>query len=288
MASGYHDSEYVYLCGLGTFRNLIFLDIEQFDIPKIMQDLLNYFNKNNLIVLHLHDYYYQTKKQHNEIEYFTLRHIIRGYGEEYGLYFNGKSNVDSVSLDSEIKSFTQSDVIIKVLNESKVAMTTQEIAERLRSKSINHASFYINKLTEEGKIVRVDKMVYTTPEKAFSNIDTKAIMQVIQDIMNTSENVIVEADVFREYVNMELNLSYSKYIYVALVKTQLKELGWYRNSTLFSKKSIPYKSLLDMCKQLCNLELSNNENAKALQQAVWLTDAMTSDTIQQWKWEMSR
>ena len=31
-------------------------------------------------------------------------------------------------------------------------------------------------------------------------------------------NVIVEADVFREYVNMELNLSYSKYFYAALGK----------------------------------------------------------------------
>jgi hypothetical protein len=86
---------------------------------------------------------------------------------------------------------------------------------------------------------------------------------------------------------MELNLSYSKYIYVALVKTQLKELGWYRNSTLFSKNSIPYKNLLDMCKQICRPELSNNENAKDLQQAVWLTDSMTSDTIQQWKWQMT-
>ncbi|MFI3219514.1 MAG: hypothetical protein QX189_10385 [Methylococcales bacterium] len=151
---------------------------------------------------------------------------------------------------------------------------------------INHATFYINNLTEEGKVVRVDKMVYTTPEKAFINIDTQAIMRVIQDIMSIS-NIIVEADIFREYVNMELNLSYSKYIYVALVKNQLKELGWYRNSTLFSKNPIPYKNLLDMCKQICKPELSNNENTKSLQQAVWLTDAMTSDTIQQWKWQMS-
>ncbi len=42
-----------------------------------------------------------------------------------------------------------------------------------------------------------------------------------------------------------------------------------------------------MCKQLCNPELAKHENATILQQAVWLTDAMTSDTIQQWKWQMS-
>ncbi len=226
------------------------------------------------------------KGQRCEIEYFTLRHLAREYAEEYELYFDGQSGTDSVSLDPDLKRITQADVIIKVLNESKVAMTKQEIAERLRSKSLGHAGFYLNNLIEEGKVVRVDQMVYTTTEKAFSNLDTKAIMHVIQDIMSTT-NVIVEADVFREYVNMELNLSYSKYIYMALVKTQLKELAWYRNSSLFSKNPIPYKNLLDMCKQLCDPELPNNKNTKILQQAVWLTDAVTAAAIQEWKRQIS-
>jgi len=167
-----------------------------------------------------------------------LRHLIREYGEEYGLYFDGQSGTDSASLDPDLKRITQDDVIIKVLNESKVAMTKQEIAERLRSKSLGHAGFYLNNLIEEGKVVRVDQMVYTTTEKAFGNMDTKAIMRIIQDIMSISD-IIVEADVFREYVNMEFNLSYSKYFYAALVKTQIEELALYRNGNLFSKKPIP-------------------------------------------------
>jgi hypothetical protein len=283
----FNDSEFVYLSAKGTFRNLMFLDLEQFNIPEIMQDLLVYFNQHQLIALHLHDYFYKTNGSRRQIEYFILRHLVREYGEEYGLYFNGKSGSDSVSLDPELKSITQADVIIKVLNESKFAMTKQEIAERLRSKSLGHAGFYINNLMEEGKVVRVDQLVYTTPEKAFGSMDTNSIMQVIKDVMAIS-NVIVEADIFREYANMELNLSYSKYIYVALVKTQLKELGWYRNNNLFSKKPIPFKNLMDMCKKLCNPELPRSENAKILHQAAWLTDAVTSDAIQQWKWQMNR
>jgi hypothetical protein len=235
---GFNDSEYIYLCGKGTYRNLIFLDLEQFDIPEIMQHLIEYFKQKQITASHLHDYYYQAKGQRSEIEYFTLRHIVREYGEDYGLYFSGKSNVDGVSLEPDSRRITQADVIIKELNESKVAMTMQEMAARLRSKSAGHAAFYISNLMEEGKVVRVDKMVYTTPEKAFSNIDTNAVMQVIRAILNV-KNVIVEADVFREYVNMELNLSYSKYIYAALVNTQLKELGWYRRRLLFSKNPIP-------------------------------------------------
>ena len=284
--SGSFINEFIYLSDHGTYRNLMFLDLEQFNIPEIMHDLLDYFKQHQLTALHLHDYYYQTKSNRNEIEYFVLRHLVREYGEAYSLYFNGKSGTDSVSLDPEVTLISQADVIIKVLNESKVAMTKQEIALRLRSKSTAHASFYINNLMEEGKVVRIDQMVYTTPEKAFGTLDTNAIIQIIQDIMSTS-NVIVEADVFREYVNMELNLSYSKYIYMALVKTHLKELAWYRNHTLFSKNPIPYKNLLDMCKQLCDPELSNNQNTKILQQAVWLTDAVIAAAIQQWKWQMN-
>lgn len=250
-----------------------------------MQHLLDYFKQNQLKALHLHDYYYQSKGNRSEIEYFTLSYLIREYGEAYGLYFEGQSGSDSVSLDPDLKRITQTDVIIKVLNESKVAMTKQEIAERLRSKSLGHAGYYLNNLMEEGKVVRFDQMVYTTTEKAFNNMDTKAIMEVIKDIMNIS-NIIVEADVFREYVNMELNLSYSKYIYMGLVKTLLNELAWYRNNTLFSKKPIPYKNLQDMCKQLCNSEQSKNENAKILQQAVWLTDSVATEAIHQWIWQM--
>jgi len=285
-SSGLFINEFIYLSDHGTYRNLMFLDLEHFNILEILHHVLDYFRKNQITALHLHDYYYQSKSDRSEIEYYTLRHLIREYGEEYGLYFNGKSGTDSVSLNPEVTLISQADVIIKALNESKVAMTKQEIAERLRSKSLGHAGFYLNNLMEEGKVVRVDKMVYSTPEKVFKVLDTKSIMQVIKDIMGIS-NIVVEADVFREYVNMELNLSYSKYIYAALVKTQIKELAWYRNGNLFSKKVITYKNLLDMCKQLCKPELSNNQNTKIIQQAVWLTDAVANDAIRQWKWQLA-
>jgi hypothetical protein len=267
------------------YRNVKFLNLEQFDISKIMQYLIDYFEKNNLRSLHLHDYFYQTKGKYPEIEYFTLRHLVREYGERYNLYFNGKSGADTVSLDSEITLISQLDVIIKVLNESKVAMTKQEIAERIKSKSINHAAFYLSNLIEEGKVVRVDRMVYTTHEKAFKNIDTEAVMRVIRTLMDNS-NRIVEADVFREYVNLELNLSYSKYIYMALVRTKIAELNWHHKRTLFSIQEIQYENLSDLCNKTCYIRLTDSENSENIQKVAWLTNAIASMAIQQWKVRM--
>jgi len=117
----FNNYEFIYLCAHGTYRNLMFLDLEQFDIPEVMQYLLHYFKQHRLTALHLHDYFYQTKSNRNEMEYFTLRHLLKEYGEEYGLYFNGKSGTDSVSLDPNVALISQADVVIKVLNESKVA-----------------------------------------------------------------------------------------------------------------------------------------------------------------------
>jgi hypothetical protein len=282
----FYSSEYIYLCGLGTFRNLIFLDVEKFDIPNIMKHLVNYFKKNKKTVLHLNDYYYKTKGQRCEIEYFTLRYLIKEYGEEYGLYFYGKAGVDNIGINPTFKHINQADVIMEVLNESKIAMIVPEIAARIKSKNIGQTYVYLNNLMEEGKIVRVDRMVFTTPKKAFSKIDTEAIIQVIQEIMNVS-NVIVEADVFREYVNIELNLSYSKYYYAALVRTQLKEITLYRNNTLFSNNPIPYKSLFDLCNQRCDPELSINQNTKIIQEAVWLTDAVAANAVHRWTRQIS-
>ena len=276
-------SEYVYLSGHGTYRNLMFLDLEQFNIPEIMQHLLDYFEQRKLNALHLHDYYQQNKMQRAEIEYFTLRHIVRGYGEEYGVFFNGPSGSDSISIDKNATRITQADGVVSMLNESKVAMTAQEIAERLRSKSTGHATVLLSGLMEEGKVIRVDHLVYTTPEKAFSKIDVDAVMRIIKDIMNAGK--VVEADVFREYVNIELNLSYSKYIYAALIRTKLNELSWYRSGTLFSKTSIPYKSLADIYDQLCDTNLSNSENIQQIQKFAWLTDAVAANALQWWKFQ---
>ncbi len=265
-------SDMVYLCALGTYRHIMFLNMEQLNIKGILQNIIKFLKSNRLKRIHLHDYFYQNKKNCQCNDYFTLRHIAKYFGEEYGLFFSGASNTDSVSLNEKKERIPQSKVIIQALNQASGAMTIREIAERLRSKSVRHAQFYITNLAKEGNLIRIDRMMYTTPEKAFKNVNKGEILEVVKDIMNSSE-LIVDVDVFRERVNQELNLSYSKYFYAALVKTELKKLKWYNKYSLFSTESIPYNSLYDISKQHCDLLLSNQDNIKTLQKHVMITEA---------------
>ena len=196
---GFNDSDYIYLCSHGNYRNLIFLDLESFDFESIMKHLLDYFESNDIETLNLYDYFQQTSNERPFIEYFTLRHVVRDYGEEFGIYFNGRSGVDNVSINEVSERVTQWDVVVQALNQAKSAMTIHEIAERLRSKSTRHARYYINELMEKNKVVRIDNLMYSTPEKAFKDIKSDEILSIIKKLMY-STNKIVEADVFRKYV----------------------------------------------------------------------------------------
>jgi hypothetical protein len=283
LTHGFNDSDYIYLCSHGNYRNLMFLDLESFDFKSIMQPILGYFKSHELEALNLHDYFQQTLNERQPIEYFTLRHIVRTYGEEFGVYFNGRSGVDNVSVNKVSERVTQWDVVVQALNQSKGAMTKPEIAKILRSKSLNHASYYLNELMEENKVVRIDNQMFSTPEKAFKDINSDEILSIIKKLMY-STNKIVEADVFRKYVNRELNLSYSKYFYAALVGLNLKELGWHRTNNFISNTPLEYKNLLHVYKSVCQQSLSNAVNISRVKEILWLTDSVAANTLQQWKW----
>ena len=59
---GFNDSDYIYLCSHGNYRNLMFLDLESFDFESIMKRLLDYFESNDIDTLNLYDYFQQSSK----------------------------------------------------------------------------------------------------------------------------------------------------------------------------------------------------------------------------------
>lgn len=266
----FSDSKLIYLCSHGAYKNVMYFNQ---DIEVIQSNLLkikSFLKEHDSGTVHLNDYYNHNQELKNNIRYFDLRHIIREFGESQGIYFNGKSGVERISLKNQLESVSQEDVIINTLNQSKSGMTKEEISKLLRSKSLNHAGGYLNKLINLGEIVRIDKTMYSTPEKAFENVDTSRILFLVKQIVN-STNKIIEVDIFRAEINLKMNLSYSKYFYSSLIKLNLDRLHLYNQNHLFSKKPIPFKSLRDIFLLQCSSELSFEENFLKLQEILLLT-----------------
>ncbi len=101
--------------------------------------------------------------------------------------------------------------------------------------------------------------------------------------LTSSTNRIIEVDIFRRTINLELNLSYSKYFYAALVGVNVKELGLYRVNNLISAIPIEFKNLQVICRSTCQPSLSNNENIRRMREIIWLTDSVANDVLHQWK-----
>ena len=275
------DSNFLYLCGKGRYKHVLYANLADYNMNIIMQHLLDYFKENALTDIHLNDYYFKARAELNGLDYFILRHFVRGYGENYGLYFNGQSGVDNVSIHSSTNRVTQADLIIKVLNEAGSPLTSKDIAERLVSKSINHAGFYLHKLIAENKVIRVDQRHYSTPEKAFRELNMPAILDALKDIMNT-HNTIIEAGYFCERVNERLNTHLNRYLCNDIIRTYLDDLGWYRGNTLYSKSPLRFCNMMDIVKALCVTGLSIKENVDIIKSSVLVSPLSAYSAVQQW------
>ncbi len=165
----FSDSDFIYQCDRGAYKNIKYFKIENVDVPHIIKSILDYIKVSNQKSIHLNDYYHQADGSIKAVNYYDIRHIARTFGSDYGLFFYGKSGVDSVGLTTDFEPVTQQKLILDLMNKAKAGLTNAEIANRLKSKSLAHAAFYLDKMMEAGEVVRVDNMIYTTPEKAFIN-----------------------------------------------------------------------------------------------------------------------
>ncbi len=277
----FSDSDFIYQCDRGAYKNIKYFKIENVDVPHIIKSILDYIKVSNQKSIHLNDYYHQADGSIKAVNYYDIRHIARTFGSDYGLFFYGKSGVDSVGLTTDFEPVTQQKLILDLMNKAKAGLTNAEIANRLKSKSLAHAAFYLDKMMEAGEVVRVDNMIYTTPEKAFINIDVDSVLLLMEDIL-IEEGRPVEVDIFRIKVNRELGLSYSKYFYLALASHNLIVFGWHKVYNLISRTPIEFSSLNDVLSTLCESSLNTSQNIEIIQKNICITREVASKAIHYW------
>ena len=61
-----------------------------------------------------------------DIDFYELRALVKIYGKEHGIYWNGKSSVDTISLEKNFKYITQKQNILKIINKSKKQFMNQK------------------------------------------------------------------------------------------------------------------------------------------------------------------
>lgn len=276
------DNEYVYLSDRGTYRHVKYANFEGIDIEALLLDIIYFFDETNDKSLHLYTDYFQQRHKHINIDYYSLRYIVRNHGEKHGIYFVGQSHVDTVSLNPNPDRVTLKDAILNTLKNSDKSLTIAEIAQDTRSRNQILTFYTIQALQQEEKVVRVDQKLYTTPEKVFQSIDRQNVLIEINKIIQSTSRII-ESDVFREQINAIFNYSYSKYFYASLASIHQKPFLWHCKNQFFCKKPFLYKSMSEIMNEKCKLQVGQEENITEVQKLIWLTKQTASSAFHNWK-----
>ncbi|WP_416307393.1 sigma factor-like helix-turn-helix DNA-binding protein [Neptunicella sp. SCSIO 80796] len=277
----FKNRDYLYLAGKGVYKHTNFMSSEVIKLDEIFLQLTKFVESSGRDIFHLNECY-SASDELKRVDYYEIRHFVKHFGEDYGFYFDGRSQADSVGLKKGFKKITQKEVIIEAMNNREKPYTKPEIANLLKSKSLGHAAFYLDQLIEDGRVVQFDRMLYTTPDQAYRNIDVNAYLDALQNVL-ISYGKPVEPSIFKEELNQRFSKSYSKYFYASIARLYSNSKGWQRMHSLYSLKQIPYRNLKDVIQNVCSLNFSTNENIDAIQKHIAITKHTAFVAITNWR-----
>jgi hypothetical protein len=281
VSHGLQDSVLMYVAGKGVYRHTRFVDFSTVDEPTIFQALNTYFATSAREVSHLSEAYAGIPEL-RKYDYWIVRYVVKMHGEDHGIYFNGKSQADSISLNSAFDLYSQKNVILQSMRQSQGPLTSNEVAQLLKSRSSRHASVYLSELMVANQVVQVERMLYTTPEQAYKNIDLDTMQQAIAYVLRR-HNKPVEPSIIQDELNALLEESYSKYFYSSLARYLVQHGHWHRRHSLFSLQPISFGSLTDAIDTLYNQEESIEQNVVTLRLHIAINEEAAKVSIYNWK-----
>ncbi|MDB5994155.1 MAG: hypothetical protein JWP42_1291 [Pseudomonas sp.] len=278
---GLHDSDLMYVSGKGVYRHTRYVDFGQIDDAAIFAALHAYFVQSGQEVTHLSEAYGESAVL-RQYDYYLVRYVVKMRGSSHGVFFNGKSQTDSVSLIRAFDLYSQKDVIVQALQRRQAPMTKTEVAQLLKSKSLEHASLYVNELMNANLVVQIDRMLYTTPELAYENTDLNAMRQAIEGVL-LRHAIPVDPSVIQVELNLLQGRSYSKYFYGSLARYFAQQQHWLRRQNLFSLQPIGFRSLTGAIEALCSPEASMEVNIEVLRGHIAITEDSAKVSLYNWK-----
>ena len=201
----------VMLCARGSIKHTKYGNHDLIDKKSILLEIKEIL-KNNENVSTL-DLVFETLKSKlsAKVDIYDFRHFIKSYGEEYGIFFSGKSQGRSISLGKPIH-LNRSDEIIKLFKNYEGFKSMEEISEDLNM-PFGVATNQINELIPNAKLCRYAANTYSTNEYAYRNFNDEEIKVDLEKIIKT--NLYITNDYLTEVLNKKYYESKSNYFYTS-------------------------------------------------------------------------
>ena len=175
-----------------------------------------------------------------ELTYHELRAFIKIFGREKGIFWKGKSNVDTVSLSKNFNYLKNKDNVLDIINKSSEAIHEKQIIKLMdRGTDMTELiSVHGVALIREKKVMRVGPKLWFNYEKALKLCDINLLKEETIKLFDRFNTVSLYYITI--YLNTKLNLALSYYYYDSIFETIDKDLKLFFSNSYISKDNVKF------------------------------------------------
>jgi len=254
---------YIYLSDRGRHKSIKYLKHldKKDDITQHLINEMKIMGKSKTLLEPIYKKLDEQKKFFG-LNFFEVRAIIKLFGEEKGLFHNGASGRNAISLSKNFSNTNIKNEIFDIVNNHKEEIALNEI-EKIFYKDLTSSnkaliSTRLNSLVDEGKIFKINPGVFLNYEDGMNMSNTQEIEIKIKEIIRNYE--FLTPDFLREFLNKLFGYNLSTLYYKTLIKTLAKKNSWFSGLNYLSDKSEKKTSLENFIKKKFDVSKDTDEN----------------------------
>lgn len=216
------ESEYIY-CGKSKIKAVKFGNQDSIDLNEILPTIESTLNDNQG-VSNLKEIFQVTKAiLPKNVDIYDLRYVIKNHGSEYGIFFSGRSQGQTVSLGKKIR-YNHKQELENKIKKSKYPINKIELEERFSGVS-QLLKTNLSELVNEGVICRYDVNEWCSNEYAYRDIQDlipeikKSLLDVVTSKKYSTLTFVIN------YISEKLSIYESRYFIESLLRKIIYEEG---------------------------------------------------------------
>ncbi len=263
------DNIYLWLCAKGTHKHINYLKYKENknEIIKSVYDILLKKNTKALRLTEVYNYIKSNKLLKNfNLDYHELRAFIKIYGKEKGIFWKGRSSVDTISLNKNFNYLKNKDNILDIINKSSTAIHEKQIIKLMdRGTDIRSLiSLHGEELLREKKVMRVGPKLWYNYDKSLKLCDINLLKEETNKLFIKYNTISLHY--ITNYLNKKLKLALSYYYYDSIFETMDKDLKLFFYNSYISINNEKFTSE-KIYKNYFQDNLNLDENVKYLASA---------------------
>ena len=249
-------SDYIFF-GKNKIKSTKFGNFKLIDQNKIFNYIKNYLKERNNISNLNNVFDFCKGILPDKVDIYDLRYLIKIFGKEYGVYFSGNSQAQTVSLGKKIR-YNHRQELEHIINKSKVPLDLLEL-EKSFSGVNQLLRINLNELVRVGKVCRYDINEWWSNDRAYKNLNKsfEDIKNKIYDFINTKKYTSLTYLI--EELDNSMSIYESRYYVDSLIKKLIND---YNLKIYIKNELVSYESNLNGIQDVLKDLLNENETVE--------------------------